>query len=147
VCKIKFKPQKHKKDISQCANCQRYGHTKNYYHLKPRCVKCTSDYITNQCHQKERSSDVRCVLCGGNHSANYKGCTVNKDLQKKTYPPLRLKQYIPHPQIKHTLYTRQGVTYAQRPKQNFFPPSNVEQEPHTNQPHRQTSEIQDSKKI
>jgi hypothetical protein len=24
-CKIKFKPPKHKRDIAQCANCQRYG--------------------------------------------------------------------------------------------------------------------------
>jgi hypothetical protein len=57
-CKIKFKPPKHKTDIAQCANCQRYGHTKNYCHLKPRCVKCADDHLTNQCHQKESSSDV-----------------------------------------------------------------------------------------
>jgi hypothetical protein len=24
-CKIKFEPPKHKMDIAQCANCQRYG--------------------------------------------------------------------------------------------------------------------------
>jgi hypothetical protein len=35
-CKIKFEPPKHKRDIAQCANCQRYGHTKNYCRLKPR---------------------------------------------------------------------------------------------------------------
>jgi hypothetical protein len=27
-CKIKFEPPKHKKDIAQCANCQRYGPSK-----------------------------------------------------------------------------------------------------------------------
>jgi hypothetical protein len=64
-CKIKFEPPRHKKDIAQCANCQRYGHTKNYCHLKTRCVKCPGDHLTNQCHRKERSSDIRCVLCGG----------------------------------------------------------------------------------
>jgi hypothetical protein len=35
-CKTIFKPPKHKRDIVQCANCQRYGHFKNYCHLKPR---------------------------------------------------------------------------------------------------------------
>jgi hypothetical protein len=75
-CKIKFKPRKHKTDIAQCANCKKYGHTKNYCHLKPRCVKCAGDHLTNQCHQKERSSHVQCVLCGGNLPANYKGGTV-----------------------------------------------------------------------
>jgi hypothetical protein len=32
--KIKFKPSKHNKDISQCANCQRYGNNTNDCHLK-----------------------------------------------------------------------------------------------------------------
>jgi hypothetical protein len=72
-------------------------------------MKCAGDHLPNQCHQKERSSDVRCVLCGGNHPMNFKGCTVYKDLQKKTYPPLRLKQYTPA-QIKQTLHsTRSNI--------------------------------------
>jgi hypothetical protein len=33
--KIKFELPNHKRDIAQCANCQRYGDTKNYCHLKP----------------------------------------------------------------------------------------------------------------
>jgi hypothetical protein len=37
-CKIRFELPKHKRDIAQCANFQRYGHTKNYCHLKPKCV-------------------------------------------------------------------------------------------------------------
>jgi hypothetical protein len=85
-CKIKFKPPEHKRDIAQCANCQRYGHNKNYCHLKLRCVKCSGDHLINQCHYKERSSNVQCALCGGNHPANYKGCTIYEELQNKTYP-------------------------------------------------------------
>jgi hypothetical protein len=42
-CKIKFEPPKHERDIAQCANCQRYGHTKNYCHLEPRFMKCARD--------------------------------------------------------------------------------------------------------
>jgi hypothetical protein len=48
-CKIKFELPKHKRDIAKCANCQRYGHTINYCHLKPRSVKCAGDHLTNQC--------------------------------------------------------------------------------------------------
>jgi hypothetical protein len=66
-------------------------------------------------------------LCGGNHPVNYKGCTVYKDLQKKTQPPLHLEQYTPPAQIKQTLYTQPGVTYAQITKQNSYAPINVEQ--------------------
>jgi hypothetical protein len=72
---------------------------------------------------------------------------VYKDLQKKTYPPLRLKQYIPPAHIKQTLHTQPGVTYAQIMKQNSYAATNIEQDPHTNQPHEQTSDTQDLKNI
>jgi membrane-associated HD superfamily phosphohydrolase len=101
--------------------------------------------LANQCHRKERSSDVRCVPCGANYPANYKGCTVSKDLQKKTYPFLRLKQYTPPAQIIHTIYTQPEVTYAQITKQNSYAPTNVEQDPLTTQPNQETSDIQDIK--
>jgi hypothetical protein len=101
--------------------------------------------LTNQCHHKERSSDVRCVLCGGNHPANYKGRKVYKDLQKKTYQPLRLKQYTPLAQIKQTLHTRPDVTYAQVTKQNTYATTTIERDQHINQPLQQTSDIQELK--
>jgi hypothetical protein len=100
--KIKFEPPKHKRDIVQCTNCQRYGHTKNYCRLKPRCVKCAGDHLTNQCQRKKDRvmSDVFSVV----EIILWikRGCTVYKDLKKKTYPPLRLKQYNPPAQTKQT---------------------------------------------
>jgi hypothetical protein len=116
-------------------------------HLKPRCVKCAGDRLANKCDRKECSSDIRCVLYGGNHPANYKGCTVYKELQKKTYPPLRLKQYTLPIQIKHILHTQPGVTYAQITKQNSYALTNIEQHPHRSQPQQQTSDVQDKKKL
>ena len=38
--KIIFEPPYFKKEIVQCYNCQRFGHTKRYCVLQPRCVKC-----------------------------------------------------------------------------------------------------------
>jgi hypothetical protein len=38
-----------------------------------------------------------------------------------------------------TLYTQSGGTYAQITKQNYYVPTNIEQEPHINQSHQQTS--------
>jgi hypothetical protein len=52
-CKMKFEPPKQKWDIAECANCQRYGHRKNHCHLKPRCIKCPGDHLTNQYHRKK----------------------------------------------------------------------------------------------
>jgi hypothetical protein len=47
-------------------------------------------------------------------------------MQTKTYPPLHLKQYTPHAQIKQTLHTQPGVTYAQITKQNSYAATNIE---------------------
>lgn len=91
-CKISFEPPHSRREVSQCMNCQRYGHTKSFCYRKARCVKCAGEHSTDNCSRKERSNNVKCVLCGGNHSANYKGCTVYKDLQRITYPSLRKKE-------------------------------------------------------
>jgi hypothetical protein len=45
-----------------------------------------------QCPKKEKSEHVKWALCDGNHPANYKGCTVYKDIQQRTFPPLRISQ-------------------------------------------------------
>ncbi|KMQ85965.1 nucleic-acid-binding protein from transposon x-element [Lasius niger] len=88
-CQVIFEAPKAKRQISQCANCQKYGHTKRFCFRNPRCVKCAGNHSTSKCSRKERSEQVKCVLCNGNHPANYKGCTVYKDLQRVKYPGLR----------------------------------------------------------
>jgi len=90
--KVKFEPPRPKRTIPQCSKCQRYGHTQAYCYHSPRCVKCAGNHHTKQCPRKERSEQVKCALCDGNHPANYKGCTVYKDIQKRTFPPLRIHQ-------------------------------------------------------
>jgi hypothetical protein len=90
--KVKFEPPRPKRTVPQCSKCQRYGHTQAYCYHSPRCVKCAGSHPTKQCPRKERSEQVKCVLCEGNHPANYKGCTVYKDIQKRTFPPLRINQ-------------------------------------------------------
>lgn len=147
-CKIKFEPPKHKRDIVQCAKCQRYGHTKNFCYQKPRCVKCLGDHTTGECSRKTKSKDVRCVLCGGNHPANYKGCLVYKELQKKQFPALRPKQYTPPQQIRQFQQIQPGLTYASathEQKQQVYSPTNISQNP--NQPHQQSSDMQELKNM
>lgn len=36
--------------------------------------------------------EPKCVLCDGNHPANYKGCIVYKQIQNKKFPKLRDKK-------------------------------------------------------
>jgi hypothetical protein len=65
--------------------------------------------------------------------------------KNKTYSPLHLKQYTPPAQIKQTLHTQPGVTYAQITKHNSYAATTIEQNQHINQPLQQTSDIQDLK--
>lgn len=41
---------------------------------------------------EKRSDYVKCVLCEGNHPANFKGCSVYKNLQNNKYPTLKKKE-------------------------------------------------------
>jgi hypothetical protein len=65
-------------------------------------------------------------------------------MQNKTYPPLRLKQYTSHAQIKQTLHSTRNNICSNN--QNSYAAINIEQDQHINQPPRQTSDIQDLKK-
>lgn len=125
-CKIKFEPPRPKREIPQCGKCQRYGHTKKYCHQTPRCVKCTGNHGTDECSRKERSADVKCVLCNGNHPANYKGCTVYKDLLKKKFPPLRTRQQQPVTRVNIANTVQPNISYAQMAHNNLQEPSGMQ---------------------
>lgn len=84
-------PIRSHKEIPQCVQCQRFGHTQKYCHLGARCVKCTEAHMTENCPRKTRDTPVKCTNCGGEHPANYKGCIVYQNLRKKLYPQLREK--------------------------------------------------------
>ena len=89
--RIVLEPPRPKRQIPQCARCQKYGHTKSFCHRKPKCIKCAGDHFSIDCPRKTRSDSVKCFLWDGNHPANYKGCRVYQELQKSKYPPLRKK--------------------------------------------------------
>lgn len=88
--KVAFEPPRKVNDVVQCKKCQRYGHTKTYCWYNSRCVKCGYGHDTRDC-RKPLNSPPTCVLCGGEHPSNYKGCSVYKEIKSKSFPPLRSK--------------------------------------------------------
>ncbi|KAL4131789.1 hypothetical protein QTP88_009046 [Uroleucon formosanum] len=60
--KIKIEKPHKPKIISQCQNCQAYGHTKAYCGYSPRCVRCGDDHSSSVC-PNSRQDPMRCALC------------------------------------------------------------------------------------
>lgn len=78
--KIAIEAPRKSTNIVQCTRCQTYGHTKSYCTHPFACVKCAGNHSSSSC-TKSRDLPAKCVLCDGPHPANYKGCTVYKELQ------------------------------------------------------------------
>lgn len=80
-CKVEILPFKSSKLITQCKNCQAYGHTQRYCAKEARCVKCAGKHHTKDC-TKPKDVKPKCIHCGEQHPANYRGCKVAVELQK-----------------------------------------------------------------
>ena len=119
---VSFEPPRKKRDIPQCVRCQGFGHTKNYCHKTPVCVKCAENHITKDCPIKTKVQEVKCANCAGNHPASYKGCTVRKQLQQKLYPALRDKKLNQYPtqelNLAQSNRTKTNISYAQATRDN-----------------------------
>lgn len=81
--RVSIEDPKKKNTIVQCQRCQQYGHTKNNCLRPYRCVKCAEGHKTSDCPKKDRNSPAKCALCLGNHPANYKGCEVYREIEKR----------------------------------------------------------------
>lgn len=79
--KVQIEPKKSSKQVPQCKKCQRYGHTQKYCQRDPKCVKCAGEHLSSACPQQQMAKP-KCINCGENHPANYRGCIVAKEMQK-----------------------------------------------------------------
>jgi hypothetical protein len=78
--KVKVEAPHIRRDLVQCHRCQQYGHTKSYCNHQPKCVQCGENHTSDSC-SKSKDLPAKCALCSKAHPANYRGCTVHKDLQ------------------------------------------------------------------
>lgn len=91
--KIKVEEPYKPKAISQCINCQEYGHTKAYCGYHSRCVRCGAQHQSSSC-PNSRSVPPKCALCSGDHPASYKGCSVYRDLQRGRKQTTKSKSFL-----------------------------------------------------
>jgi hypothetical protein len=116
--KIMVEPPNKNHTIIQCTRCQLYGHSKSYCTRPYKWVKCGSTYMTTDC-QKSKDTPAKCALCSGGHTANFKGCTVYRDLINARHTQTGRRPdrqnvaqhapHVPHPQPA----TQNHITYSQ----------------------------------
>jgi hypothetical protein len=86
--KVKIDEPYKRVDLVQCQYCENYGYTRSYCHRPPRCVRFAGNHESASC-VETRDTLATCVLCGGSHPANYKGCLTYQDLQRLRRPAHR----------------------------------------------------------
>jgi len=62
--KVKIEEPHKKRQITQCQNCQSYGHTCSYCAYPPKCVKCGENHLSSSC-TKSPDLPAKCGLCHG----------------------------------------------------------------------------------
>lgn len=124
---VTVEARKKASNIPQCHKCQRYGHTKNYCAAKSRCVKCQEDHLPQAC-KKTSNDPPKCVNCGGNHPASYRGCPHHLELQRKRMPSMNIRSTrqqpnysnapnsIPYNQVLHSNRNQNNQTDEQTPQ-------------------------------
>lgn len=93
IIKLEF-PNK-TKEVIQCKKCLSLGHSQNFCFRNPRCIICGDFHCSDTCPIKLEAIKTcapvmpTCALCGGAHFGNYKGCKVQKEINKKRFPPIK----------------------------------------------------------
>ena len=115
-----MKLNKAKKSVTQCYNCQNFGHASKSCGLKHRCVKCTESHLPGQCQRKTREGSAQCVNCQGNHPANHQSCKFFIDYKEKITrskpkkPMVRYFDSTPAPWASQKTNPRSSYTYSQQ---------------------------------
>ena len=63
--------------VSQCFNCQNFGHSAKNCRSKIRCLMCGEGHSHKGCPNRE-AKKPKCANCRGPHVASYKGCPEYK---------------------------------------------------------------------
>lgn len=100
--------KKPRNQVPQCKRCQRFEHTRAFCQREARCVRCAGSHLTADC-KADRKAPPKCSNCHQSHPANYRGCLVAKELQKRR--AAKKKVDVPKPK----------KAEVQKPKQQKLP--------------------------
>lgn len=102
--------------MSQCRNCQRFGHVANNCSMNYRCVKCLNNHKPGECQNTkniENSENITppaCIACNQiGHPANYKGCPKRKELETRYREKIHQSKILEANKISHQNMIRQNA--------------------------------------
>lgn len=74
-----------KKRLTQCRNCQQFGHSATNCGQQYRCVKCTEAHEPGKCSRKtpKDPGQPKCVNCNKDHPANSSTCEIFQQYQQR----------------------------------------------------------------
>jgi hypothetical protein len=89
---IKVEVYKSQSSLTQCFNCQQFGHVWANCKQPPRCLWCGDGHLHKDCPEKRKTSSTpaccNCQLSEGEkpHPANYRGCKHATEKMRKKRP-------------------------------------------------------------
>ena len=141
--------------LTQCYNCQQFGHVWANCKQPPRCLWCGGDHCHKECPEKENNNSspscCNCKLTEGErpHPANFRGSKLAKEeMLRRKSPPLHPKMWqdelsppgLPT-RLRHTQppwwTTHNKVTQASQPNRRM--PQGTSNKQHTRQPKHRTA--------
>ena len=91
----------------QCFKCQKLGHIAKYCKGRVVCLVCSGPHKHTECTVKDDCTKQKCANCGGEHTANYRGC-----------PKLLKEKLIQVTRVKENLSYRDAIAAVQQNKTN-----------------------------
>jgi hypothetical protein len=113
---IRVEVYKAQNGLTQCYNCQQFGHVWASCKQPPRCLWCGGGPLHKECPQKEKADSTpaccNCKLTEGEkaHPANYRGCSHAKEEMQKT--KVQRTQKPPTGMVFSATRTTTGVSFA-----------------------------------
>lgn len=67
--------------LTQCRNCQAWGHGTKHCRMLQKCLNCgDSSHTKDNCPVKEKPENFKCSNCNGQHKANFWQCPVREKI-------------------------------------------------------------------
>ena len=96
--------------VTQCYNCQSFGHSAENCRSKQKCLICCESHSHKGCPNKE-ARKPKCASCKGSHVASYKGCPK--------YKKQAFRQHVVNNQKSHAATVDQNTLLHPKTNQTF----------------------------